>query len=90
MGNKVDLRLADQGMTIRATDEAIDFIVEDGYDQSMGARPMMRAIMTHIEQPLSLFILEEKVTKGDHIAVELEDDELVFYRIRDNVKTKLD
>ena len=89
MGNKVDLRLADQGMTIRATDEAIDFIVEDGYDQSMGARPMMRAIMTHIEQPLSLFILEEKVTKGDHIAVELKDDELVFYRIRDGVKTEL-
>ena len=86
MGMKVDKRLANMGMTILATDDAIDFIVEDGYDQSMGARPMMRAIKQHIEEPLSWFILEERVQSGDHISVELEENELVFYRIRDGVK----
>ena len=89
MGMKVDKRLANMDMTILATDEAIDFIVEDGYDQAMGARPMMRAIKQHIEEPLSLFILEDKLEAGDHISVELENDELVFYRIRDGIKTAL-
>ena len=86
MGMKVDKRLANMGMTILATDEAIDFIVEDGYDQAMGARPMMRAIKQHIEEPLSWFILEERVVAGDHISVELEDGEIIFYRIRNGVK----
>ena len=86
MGMKVDKRLANMGMTILATDEAIDFIVEDGYDQAMGARPMMRAIKQHIEEPLSWFILEERVIAGDHISVELEDGEIIFYRIRNGVK----
>ena len=89
MGMKVDKRLANMDMTILATDEAIDFIVEDGYDQAMGARPMMRAIKQHIEEPLSLFILEDKLEAGDHISVELENDEIVFYRIRDGIKTAL-
>lgn len=86
MGMKVDKRLANMGMTILATDDAIDFIVEDGYDQAMGARPMMRAIKQHIEEPLSYFILEERVQSGDHISVEFEDGEIVFYRIRNGVK----
>lgn len=46
----------------------------------MGARPLARAISTYLEQPLSIYLLEDKVVKGDFIRVELEDNELVFYK----------
>ena len=50
----------------------------------MGARPLARAISTYLEQPLSIYLLEDKIVKGDYIRVELEDDELIFYKVVEN------
>ncbi len=53
-------RLSERGLKISLKKSARDYLVERGYDPSMGARPMRRLIQKEIEDPLSMEILEEK------------------------------
>ncbi len=70
-------RLGDE---VRLTPAAIDFLVEHGYDQSYGARPLKRAIQRYIEDPLSERILAGDFTTGDEVEVDVtpEGDKLTF------------
>ena len=80
LGKNLDKRLEDLDIVVKCSDEALDYITDVGYDKAMGARPLARAISTYLEQPLSIYLLEDKVVKGDFVRVELEDNELVFYK----------
>jgi ATP-dependent Clp protease ATP-binding subunit ClpC len=73
----VQRRIGDE---VRLTQAAIDFLVEKGYDESYGARPLKRAIQRYIEDPLSERILVGEVGRGDEIEVDVapEGDRLVF------------
>jgi ATP-dependent Clp protease ATP-binding subunit ClpC len=55
--------------TIELTDEAKELLVEKGYDPSMGARPLRRAIQRHIEDPLADFVLGRSLDPGATILV---------------------
>ena len=55
--------LLDKEISISVTSEAIDHIIEKGYDSKMGARPMSRTISDLIKVPLSKKILFEKISK---------------------------
>ncbi|MGH7631648.1 MAG: ATP-dependent Clp protease ATP-binding subunit [Gemmatimonadales bacterium] len=68
------------GDEVRLTPAAIDFLVEKGYDESFGARPLKRAIQRYIEDPLSERILVGDFGRGDEIEVDVaaEGDRLVF------------
>ena len=81
LGKDLDKRLEDLDIVVKCSDEALDYITDIGYNKAMGARPLARAISTYIEQPLSVFLLEDKVVNGDNIRLELEDNELVFYKV---------
>jgi ATP-dependent Clp protease ATP-binding subunit ClpC len=74
---EVQRRLGDE---VRLTPAALDFLVEKGYDQNFGARPLRRAIQRHIEDPLSEKILLGEVGRGDEIEVDVseEKERLVF------------
>ncbi|HXW97817.1 MAG TPA: ATP-dependent Clp protease ATP-binding subunit [Gemmatimonadales bacterium] len=65
---------------IRLTPAATDFLVEHGYDQNYGARPLKRAIQKYIEDPLSEKILLAEFTRTDEIEVDVAPDgeRLVF------------
>lgn len=80
LGQDLDKRLEGLDIVVKCSDEALDFITDMGYNKAMGARPLARAISTYIEQPLSIYLLEDKIVNGDDIRVELEDNELVFYK----------
>ena len=54
------MRLAEQEITLSLKPKARDYLVDHGYDPSMGARPMRRLIQREIEEQLSLLILEGK------------------------------
>jgi len=73
----VTKRLGDE---IRLTPAAVDFLVERGYDESYGARPLRRSIQRWIEDPLSEKLLTGEITRGDEIEVDLapEGDRLTF------------
>ena len=59
---------------IRMTPAAIDFLVEHGYDQNYGARPLKRAIQKYIEDPLSEKILLGEFSRTDEIEVDVAPD----------------
>lgn len=58
---KLGSRLKRMGYTLNITDSVKDFLLEKGYDEKMGARPLNRAIQTYIEDPLSDEILKKNV-----------------------------
>ncbi len=65
-------RLADQKYKITLTKEAVQFLVDAGYEPAFGARPLKRAIQRYIEDPLAMEILEGKYKRGDHIVINSE------------------
>jgi ATP-dependent Clp protease ATP-binding subunit ClpC len=84
IGNIVTILLKETmkriGDEVKLTEAAVDFLVEKGYDQNYGARPLKRAIQKWIEDPLSEKILLGEFGKGDEIEVDVapEKDRLVF------------
>ncbi|MFQ5689584.1 MAG: ATP-dependent Clp protease ATP-binding subunit [Gemmatimonadota bacterium] len=70
----VEKRLADEQLTLHLTDAAISLLVEQGYDDKFGARPLKRTIQRYLEDPLSERILMAEFTAGDEIAVDVADD----------------
>ncbi len=65
-------RLVSRDMSISFSDEALDLIAEEGFDPVYGARPLKRAIQTHIENPLAQKILGGSFASGDAIVVGVE------------------
>jgi hypothetical protein len=58
---------------IEMTEKAKDFIVEHGYDEKCGARPLKRAIQKFIEDPLAEEIIRANLQEGDKIKMDVED-----------------
>ncbi len=67
-------RLIEEELTLKLTDSASDFLVNHGYDEHFGARPLKRAIQRFIEDPLSEKILVGDFAKGDEIEVDTASD----------------
>ncbi|KPJ83626.1 MAG: NDP-hexose 4-ketoreductase [Gemmatimonas sp. SG8_23] len=67
-------RLAEEEITLRFTDAAIGYLVDEGYDEKFGARPLKRAIQRHLEDPLSEKILQAEFSSGDEIEVDVNPD----------------
>ncbi len=67
----VESRLSQEELTLRLTDAAVAFLVEKGYDQKFGARPLRRAIQRFLEDPLSEKILVAEFGAGAEIEVDV-------------------
>ena len=80
LGKSLDARLEELDIVVKCSDEALDFITDSGYNKEFGARPLARALSTYLEQPLSIFLLQDDILNGDYVRVELEDNELIFYK----------
>ncbi|MFD2257924.1 ATP-dependent chaperone ClpB [Luteolibacter algae] len=76
--DRVRKRLAKQGLGLSLSEEAKEFVGNQGYDPVYGARPLKRAIQHLILDPLSLEVLEGKFVDGDVIHVKQEGGALVF------------
>ncbi len=70
----VQKRLGEEELTLRLTPAASDFLVNRGYDEHYGARPLKRAIQKYVEDPLSEKILVGEFAKGDEIEVDVAPD----------------
>ncbi len=71
---EVHERLAEEELSLRVTDGAVDFLVEKGYDQKFGARPLRRAIQKYLEDPLSEKILLAQFGAGAEIQVDVDPE----------------
>ena len=67
-------RINELGYTIAMTEAAKDFIVEKGYDEKFGARPLKRAIQKFIEDPLAEEIVKSNLHEGDSINMDIQKD----------------
>jgi ATP-dependent Clp protease ATP-binding subunit ClpC len=74
LARDVQKRLGEEELTLRLTQGATDFLVEHGYDEHFGARPLKRAIQKYVEDPLSEKILVGDFAKGDEIEVDVAPD----------------
>jgi ATP-dependent Clp protease ATP-binding subunit ClpC len=64
-------RLAEENLKLTLTNAALEFLVERGYDEKFGARPLRRAIQRYIEDPLSERILSREFPSGEEIEVDV-------------------
>jgi len=72
----VGKRIADKKMTIKVTEEALDYISEVGYDPVYGARPLKRAIQRELETPVARMILSGDIQDGDEINISVRNERL--------------
>ena len=80
MFRQVEERISPDGYSLKRTEAATLFLVDHGYDESFGARPLKRAIQKFVEDPLSDKILLGEFAPGDQIEIDVSDegDKLVF------------
>jgi ATP-dependent Clp protease ATP-binding subunit ClpA len=75
---QLEAQLADRHVTIETSDEAIDWLAKNGFDELYGARPLARVIQEEIKRPLADDILFGRLAKGGHVKVVLKDGKLAF------------
>ena len=66
---QLEAQLADRNITIELAADASKWLIERGYDQQMGARPMARVIQEYIKKPLADEVLFGKLKNGGHVRV---------------------
>ena len=72
---QLEAQLADRDVTIELSDEATKWLIKNGYDEQMGARPMARVIQEHIKRGLADEVLFGKLKNGGHVRVVVVKDE---------------
>src|SRR6266513_101863 len=72
---QLEAQLADRDVTIELSEPAKAWLIQHGYDEQMGARPMARVIQEHIKKPLADEVLFGKLKGGGHVRVVLVKDE---------------
>ena len=75
---RVQARLSDRKITLDFDQSAMDFLCEKGYDPTMGARPVKRAIQNYVENTLARELLAGSVLEGETIKVRSEGGKLIF------------
>ena len=76
--NRVREQLKDHDLRLEVKDAAMEILIKEGFDPSLGARPLRRAITRLIENPLSEAILRGQFTGGHVIVVDEKEDRLIF------------
>jgi len=77
----LETRLAERQMSLKLSEEAIDYLAEVGYDPVYGARPLKRAIQRELETQLAKAMLRGEFSDGDTIFVDVENERLTFKRL---------
>ena len=68
--------LKDKKVDVKLSDDAIDYLVEKGYDSKMGARPMQRVIDNDIKKPMAKLLLFGELKNGGEVTITVKDDKL--------------
>ena len=71
-------RMAQQGITLQADDDAVAALAKDGFDARYGARPLRRTLQTEVEDAVAEQMLEGKLQSGDTAHVCLKDGKVVI------------
>jgi ATP-dependent Clp protease ATP-binding subunit ClpC len=75
---EIEERVLEMHIALEFKKKAKEFLIEKGYDEKYGARPLRRTLQKDLEDPLSMLILKGKFKSGDHVIVDVKNDALVF------------
>ena len=75
---ELEEQLSNKGVSLTVESSARAWLIEHGYDPSMGARPMARLIQEHIKKPLADELLFGKLANGGHVTLMMKDGHLHF------------
>ena len=71
--DKVIIRIQKLSYTVTITDAAKDFLVEKGFDNKYGARPLNRAIQKYIENLVAENVVDNTLKEGDSLLIDKSD-----------------
>jgi ATP-dependent Clp protease ATP-binding subunit ClpB len=74
-------RLSEQKLSLKLSQEALDFLAEIGYDPVYGARPLRRAVQRYLETPIAQALLRGEYSEGDTLFADVADERLTFKRL---------
>ena len=77
---RLEKRLADQKITLKVTDAAKKHLAEAGYDPVYGARPLKRAILKAVQDPLAEELLSGGYPNGSTVRVDVEGEGFKFVK----------
>ncbi len=75
---EVETRLQDKKITIELTKKALDYIVENAYDERYGARPIKRYVSRNIETLIAENIIEDKIKFKSHITIDIDNNTFII------------
>ena len=78
MLERVNGQLEERAIRVSLSPEAVDFLIQKGFDATYGARQLRRTIQKHIEDPLAESIIAGRVQDGAQIEVRVEGEGLIF------------
>lgn len=79
--NRLKAQLREKDIKIEFTDKAIDFLAERGYEPSLGARPIKRALQKLVINALSIELIKGIISQENKIEVDEIDNQLVFKKV---------
>ena len=78
--DKLKRRLLERDIKLTVAASASDVIINEGYDEIYGARPLRRAIQRRIEDMLSEEIIQGKISNGDRITIYADDGRIRYVK----------
>ncbi len=72
----LELRLEDKNITLSLTDNAKDYLIDNGYDEVYGARPLKRFVQRKLETLIARKILTNEIVPNSKVTVDFKDNEL--------------
>ena len=86
--DEIQDRLSEYGLRVKLTDEARNWLANQGFDPAFGARPLKRAMQKHIESPLSVKMLRGDFSNGDEVQVDISKDNGLEFNVVKNTSNK--
>lgn len=80
MVKEISGRLSEQKISVTYTEQAKAFLIDKGYDEKFGARPLRRMLQKEVEDPLSMEILKGHFSTGDTIEIGVDSEKITFTR----------
>ena len=74
----LEKRLEDKHITLELTQEAKNYLIDNGYDQVYGARPLKRFVTKKLETLIAQNILEQKISPSSKVLIDCENDKLII------------
>ena len=75
---EVKNQVKEKGIKIKVTDDAIDWLIKQGFDKKMGARPLQRVIDKEIKRPMAKLMLFGDLKGGGTLTIDSKDDKIVL------------